>query len=85
MDDGRVDRALECDVRPRRDEVEEGSPGCAERAEHPRRWSGTCTPLRSDGQGLYRAAITSLAFMSMVMVHPEVPLNSNGAGLGPRR
>jgi hypothetical protein len=34
---------------------------------------------------VYRAAITSLEFMSMVMVHPEVPLNSNGAGLGPRR
>jgi hypothetical protein len=34
---------------------------------------------------LYIAAITSLEFMSMVMVHPEVPLNSNGAGLGPRR
>lgn len=33
----------------------------------------------------YRAATTSLEFMSMVMVHPEVPLNSNGAGLGPRR
>jgi hypothetical protein len=31
------------------------------------------------------AAMTSLEFMSMVMVHPEVPLNSNGAGLGPRR
>ena len=30
-------------------------------------------------------AITSLEFMSMVMVHPEVPRNSNGAGLGPRR
>ena len=38
---------------------------------------------RLDG---YRAAITSLEFMSMVMVHPEVaPRNSNGAGLGPRR
>ena len=37
------------------------------------------------GQGPYRAAITSLEFMSMVMVHPEVPRNSNGAGLGPRR
>ena len=34
---------------------------------------------------LYFVAITSLEFMSMVMVHPEVPLNSNGAGLGPRR
>ena len=34
---------------------------------------------------IYRAAITSLEFMSMVMVHPEVPRNSNGAGLGPRR
>jgi hypothetical protein len=33
----------------------------------------------------YLAAITSLEFMSMVRVHPEVPLNSNGAGLGPRR
>jgi hypothetical protein len=35
--------------------------------------------------GLYRAALISLEFMSMVMVHPEVPRNSNGAGLGPRR
>ena len=43
------------------------------------------TPLRSGGQGLYRAAITSFEFMSIVRVHPEVPLNSNGAGLGPRR
>ena len=34
---------------------------------------------------LYRAALISLEFMSMVMVHPEVPRNSNGAGLGPRR
>ena len=34
---------------------------------------------------VYRAATTSLEFMSMVMVHPEVPRNSNGAGLGPRR
>lgn len=34
---------------------------------------------------LYFAAITSLEFMSMVRVHPEVPLNSNGAGFGPRR
>ena len=33
----------------------------------------------------YFVAVTSLEFMSMVMVHPEVPLNSNGAGLGPRR
>ena len=33
----------------------------------------------------YRDAITSSEFMSMVMVHPEVPRNSNGAGLGPRR
>ncbi len=36
-------------------------------------------------QQVYRAAATSLEFMSMVMVHPEVPRNSNGAGLGPRR
>src|SRR5262245_41834341 len=36
-------------------------------------------------QGLYCAAIRSLEFMSRVMVHPEVPLNSNDAGLGPRR
>ena len=28
---------------------------------------------------------TSLESMSMVMVHPEVPRDSNGAGLGPRR
>ena len=41
--------------------------------------------VRHRGQGFYRAAITSLEFMSMVSVHPEVPLNSNGAGLGPRR
>jgi hypothetical protein len=34
---------------------------------------------------LYFAAITSLEFMSMVRVHPEVPLNSNGSGLVPRR
>ena len=34
---------------------------------------------------VYRVATTSLEFMSMVMVHPEVPRNSNGAGLGPRR
>jgi hypothetical protein len=34
---------------------------------------------------VYRAATTSLESMSMVMVHPEVPRNSNGAGLGPRR
>ena len=34
---------------------------------------------------VYRVAATSFEFMSMVMVHPEVPLNSNGAGLGPRR
>ena len=34
---------------------------------------------------VYRAGTTSLEFMSMVRVHPEVPLNSNGAGLGPRR
>jgi hypothetical protein len=33
---------------------------------------------------VYRVATTSLEFMSMVMVHPEVPRNSNGAGLGPR-
>jgi hypothetical protein len=34
---------------------------------------------------VYRVAATSFEFMSMVMVHPEVPLNSNGAGVGPRR
>ena len=34
---------------------------------------------------VYRAATTSFAFMSIVMVHPEVPRNSNGAGFGPRR
>jgi hypothetical protein len=32
--DGRVERALESHVRRRPDQVEEGSPGCAERAEH---------------------------------------------------
>jgi hypothetical protein len=34
---------------------------------------------------LYFAAMTSFEFMSMVRVHPEVPVKSNGAGLGPRR
>src|SRR3990172_6950828 len=34
---------------------------------------------------VYRAATTSLDFMSMVIVHPEVPRNSNGAVLGARR
>src|SRR5262249_47585677 len=45
-------------------------------------------PSSLDAQSVnevYRAAATSLEFMSMVMVHPEVPRNSNGAGLGPRR
>jgi hypothetical protein len=46
--------------------------------------------LRRQGSGHhahlpFAGAMTSLEFMSMVMVHPEVPLNSNGAGLGPRR
>jgi hypothetical protein len=46
--------------------------------------------LRRPGSGhhahfRFAGAMTSLEFMSMVMVHPEVPLNSNGAGLGPRR
>jgi hypothetical protein len=30
------------------------------------------------------AATTSVESMSIVMVHPEVPRNSNGTGLGPR-
>ena len=34
---------------------------------------------------VYYAATTSVESMSRVMVHPEVPRNSNGAGLGPRR
>jgi hypothetical protein len=34
VDDSRVERALESYVRRRPDQVEEGSPGCAERAEH---------------------------------------------------
>jgi hypothetical protein len=38
--------------------------------------------LAAEVSGLYRAAITSVEFMSMVRVHPEVPVNSNGAGLG---
>ena len=42
-------------------------------------------PVLSAPAHLYRAATTSLEFMSMVMVHPEVPRNSNGSGLGPRR
>ena len=42
-------------------------------------------PVSPLNRGHYRAAITSLEFMSMVMVHPEVPRSSNGAGLGPRR
>src|SRR5262245_46728619 len=32
-----------------------------------------------------RAATTSVESTSTVMVHPEVPRNSNGAGVGPRR
>ncbi len=42
-------------------------------------------PTRLNGEQVHRVAITSLEFMSMVMVHPEVPRNSNGVGLGPRR
>lgn len=49
------------------------------------RGPGTTSPLSNAYPSLYFAVITSLEFMSMVMVHPEVPLNSNGTGLGPRR
>lgn len=47
-------------------------------------WAGS-NPCVFDAAPLYPAEVTSLALMSMVMVHPDVPLNSNGAGLGPRR
>ena len=41
--------------------------------------------LRFSVSEFYRAATTSLKVMSTVMVHPDVPRNSNGPGLGPRR
>ena len=72
--------------------------GCAFEEDSPPPWSrpvrvgGVRPPPRTGvpsplplSPGVYRAAATSLDFMSMVMVHPEVPRNSNGAGVGPRR
>ena len=47
--------------------------------------SGFGGPSGLNVSELYRAATTSLKVMSTVMVHPDVPRNSNGAGLGPRR